>query len=480
MNPNNFSDSRKPRRGRSPRLGWERTKSLLLTVLVLTSLVLTWSLWSYQFLPESSKDHRADYIEVAIVPEGDVDSVSEVVQPEKVLFYTDDKVYGLLEQPDVEKVYNRILTAEISDFTKWNAKLNKKRFEERPIVEIIFPAPVSPSLFKQSLVTVENEDGGLNAVDPRFQRIRLYAFGKENPDMLAVFTDDQGNPLATATAAGLNLSRLVDSVEREWRLFTKVELTPGNILYLPEGRTDLPVLQYNYQLVAKDNFIEAMFLNQEVYRQGDSYSDGINLLEFDLWNDAIVHFTDFAVGGERKSVLTGEPVVQSFERINSNKGWTDSYRYSQLSSIAKKEEGRPEVIFRLLIGAEGTEKIYPVFSPLQQYYYHPYQDAAAIYLSWENEEIYEFARTRINLEQMVLERPTEPLAGGDEFYERLKQTPGVSQKLIQDLQLGYKMEFPPDANYVTFVPKWFILYDGQWHTIEDFLGDPSEQGVELP
>ncbi|MCL6617416.1 MAG: transcriptional regulator, partial [Anoxybacillus ayderensis] len=79
---------------------YETIKSIVLTILVCTSVFLTWSLWTYQ--PKYDFIENAKYIQNVPVSNVAVD-YGTVVQPRYIFIHKDAQHYGMTHHSDIYK-----------------------------------------------------------------------------------------------------------------------------------------------------------------------------------------------------------------------------------------------------------------------------------------------------------------------------------------------------------------------------------------
>lgn len=461
-----------------PLMKLETFKSILLTVLVAISVLLTWNLWTYQFNLERVESNEDDYIDVAIDKNGSFSSIAKVVYPTKVIFHTDEQYYGTLHTAKVNTIYEAVRSAKFDQFTSFKSKSVKDRIDNSEFVEVIFPGNVSPDLFKKVLTFVNGENTPLDVQDPVFDRIAFHKSAAKQTDMIAVFKNQKNNIVATAKVTGLSFSDLLGYQEGVDQLYSLEELDSGNKVFLPREAPEILELRYYFDAVKEKTFIEALFLNKDVeFKGGDSYSDGIRLLKFE--EGYVLKFID--PGSNKGNKGWPQNIVQqSFDHVNGNSGWTDQYIFSHYNGFEASNEisdlngSRSVVTFRLMMGEDNHK--YPVFSPLGLV---QYDDAATIRLWWQNGGLKKFARTRMNMRPTPEPEFTEKieLPSGPDFLQSLSNVEEVKAELVEDIRIGYKME---NTGYklITLHPKWFILYNGEWQTLDDFKpAQLNKQGV---
>ena len=88
----------------------EHVKSVALFLLILLSLALTFTIWT--FTPSLEEIETPTQVDVSI---GDKRSADEVVRPVKVLYHHEDEVTGTFSQTEIETMLETIQQWKISD-----------------------------------------------------------------------------------------------------------------------------------------------------------------------------------------------------------------------------------------------------------------------------------------------------------------------------------------------------------------------------
>ena len=129
---------------------YESVKSILLTVLVITSIVLTWNLWTYQ--PEYEAIQNKLFREVSI---SDKKETGSLIKPVKVMFHQNDSHYGTFNGVEINPIIEEMKKWTFYDFRNVTSSISPSELEEMQHsngkVEIIFPDEVPITLYKSVL-----------------------------------------------------------------------------------------------------------------------------------------------------------------------------------------------------------------------------------------------------------------------------------------------------------------------------------------
>lgn len=436
----------------------ELIKSIALTVLVVLSLCLTWSIWTYQG-NYSAADTEKTLEVVPIDPENDF-SLEDVVKPNQLIHFSksdEGDVSGTISKEYVEPVFSRIIKA------KWTADSIGNNNPPKAVsdsYELLFPAPVTINTL-QALFNLKTNDAPL----PQNKLIDRFVVYRYMPKATAiVFKDSDEDTVFYATTTELDMENIEDEIGKgHFKRYFAVKLRNKRV-YLPEEPVRFQRLVYPYKLINLEAFKPILFANPDktdYYSDKLTFSDGISQLKQE---GNVLKFFNPATNGE---AAIRDPIIRSFQKVSSHKGWTDSFIYDQFTS--NPAEGEENVEFRLV------RNDLPVYSRTD-----PYESVIAF--TWENGSLYKLNRTLINVgSNPYSNEKSDPLPSGRSVLDMLEQAHLPLQNL-DDLQLGYVMDVDEDQRLVTYTPDWFIKKGDDWESLTSYLNrqkatvSPSEEG----
>ena len=464
-------------------MNWGRFRTLLLTVLVVLSLVLTWNLWTYQ--SEFHKPENTKYVESAIVSDGKR-TLAEVVHPEKAIYQKKNgEIYGVPSGSDLKEMFQMVTKAEFHGTQIFGnaASEQKVRTLRSNGIEMIFPVPIPLTLFGKML---QGDTGGQTEKTPvfaeadpsiLFDRVVFYQTGGENKTNLEAFFKNGEKEVASAKVNNLSFTDL-NNFYKDAEAYDPQKLN-GKTIYLPKNPVKVEKILYYYKWISEAQFKNVLFNNNPYVTQRQGYYTSYSqLLKI---NNHIINYINTEPGSEKtnqsdaSSAGSSSVIQDSFNYINGQSGWTDSYMLFDYTPM-KKLGSRRSVTFRMMIGYNSgyNRRSYPVFSKVSGTY--PYNDAGTIQLSWENGGVHEYGRTEMDVGDLPEGKEHILLPSGREILNKLKMSKNVHMDLVKDLCIGYQMEYPtePKEEVVRFTPMWYVLYDGGWEPVEQ-LTMPKKQ-----
>ena len=127
-------------------LKYENIKSIILGILIVTSLLLTWNLWTYQ----PSYDELQETKVVQEVSLGPEKNVRDVVIPSQVVFHLNHEYYGTIQVQEIEMVMNEMRSWTLGIFENISSNNNPFSLIDRNnMVEIYYPDSISMNTFKK-------------------------------------------------------------------------------------------------------------------------------------------------------------------------------------------------------------------------------------------------------------------------------------------------------------------------------------------
>lgn len=425
---------------------YETIKSIILTILVCTSVFLTWGLWTYQ--PKYDFIENAKYIQNVPVSNVAVDYAT-VVQPRYIFIHKNEQHYGMTHHSDIYKFMKEMKNWAFDHFENVSNTIKKEQFlsfiHGKGKIEIIYPDDVPIEMY-QTIFQFEDED----VEKVQFDRIIIPM--NENEEEINVYfvsADERSIYQAVAQDASIeNLKQTYYAQAERYTPFLSYDISETKSLFLPARPLVLNRLQYYMDELSTDRFKDALFtdpsfVKKDVLTFGEEYTDGSRLMDVDLSKKLLLYVNPAARG----ETQTSDPTIlqKSIDFVNDHGGWTDTYYFDRLDENDKK------VTFRLF--ANG----YPVFNRYGM---------AEIVQIWGENEIINYQRPLFTL--AIPDRVSLPitLSSGYEVIDQLKKQKNIDHEVIDDIAIGYELIRDLEReNIVMLEPAWYCLYNGTWRKI---------------
>ena len=435
---------------------YESVKSILLSILVATSAILTWSLWTYQpKYPVIDKKYMNMH-EVSIAKQVDT---ADLIKPNKVLFHVNGLHYGTDDDNEISQLINEMSKWNFYDFSS-EVISSRKSIENLSHsdnrVEIVFPDLVPLDVYK-GIIHLETESF------PRtdFDRIVINLANESIEGASSVyFIDTDGGKVNESHVNPERIASLLEEINRNKRKYDKYsafELKGDRTLFLPTEEVELEKSQYYTDYIDPVKFKNALFrdpskVRRDILQNGEKFTDDSSLMNVDYSTSTIFYANPGHIQAASLEITDNQVVKKSINFVNEHGGWTDNYRYF---SKGKYEQ---MTIFRLFLNG------YPVFNE---------QGMAEIRQNWGTDEIYEYKRPYFSLDFAVPGGKTKViLPSGEWALNYLLEDDDFNSELLEDLSIGYRLSKDTNNSKVLVLePSWYYLYAGSWLRLDpEFLG----------
>ncbi|RFB10621.1 hypothetical protein DZB84_22155 [Bacillus sp. HNG] len=435
---------------------YESIKTTILIILVLSSIVLTWTLWTYQ--PEYKAIEADDLVEQ--VTENVQKETSLIIKPSKILYHIEGQHFGTFSETELNRVMKEIGTWEIQDVQNITHAVQEDGLadflSQSGHAEIFFPDPFPLQLYK-SFLKINDKEHSLISFD-RF----VIDVNSENREESIVYFVSTGDNLVYE---GRINSRLTRDFKRSFyntatRYPEQIEysLSETNSVYLPKDETAVNRLDYFTDTIDIKTFIDRLFTDPDLVKgdrlsTGEVHTDGTRLLRVFNNQKYIEFINPTRMSGNQSD--TTDLIQTSIDFVNEHVGWTDDYRFFSWNKESQT------TVFKLYV------KNIPVFD---------HRGLVDITQQWENNEIVKYDHPTVSL-QIMLNSSETTLPKGEKVMEVITGIQNYNPELLDSVTVAYEMtEKENDSQFLSLQPIWSYRYNGVWRKVEDIGG--REDGLE--
>ena len=413
-------------------MSYETVKSFILVVLIAISFLLSFILWSYQ--PNYDYLYSADYVNEVDIG-GDERGKNELLKPNKIILREGEEATGFYDMVEQQQLFQSIKSWELSDY---KIKEVEGRPNNKNYVELIFP-PKTPVELVSTIFTFRETPELPNWT---FSRIFLRMNEESNTLKLGILSDDQTKMMEATIDKTDAYDIIQSSFSNEEALASFVTLEEGDhVIYVKSGPVQLKEKTFVASKIKPDLFINALFTNPNLVTQNMKeayFTDGQRGMRIVQDGRLLQFINPLQEKFEHSSAL--ELLEKSVNNINEHKGWTNNY---YIESI------RPDVSnIRYRLHYAG----YPVYN---------YGNLTIIEQSWREQDLHEYNRPLVRIGNLLNARDIE-LISGEELIAYLQTDNEMELDKIEDIELGYMLNFLEDDHSLTLEPQWSIYYEGQW------------------
>ncbi len=429
-------------------MDYEKIKTMILTVLVLSSIVLTGALWTYQPKYDFIENADSDYIQNVSVSNAQVDA-GIIIRPSKILIHKDGKHYGIVQETEMNKLMKQVKKWSFDEFENISSTVSKKDFLSflygKGKIEIIYPDDFPIEMYRYIF---KIEDGGIEGIN--FDRIIIPIEEEERAIVYFVWMKER--KIYKATVNNFSLQEIqntyYDQAKKYPRYFA-YEIDATKSLFIPEDSITMNRLQYYTDELDPDKFKDALFSNpsfvkRDLLTYGEVYTDGSSLMNVNSTQKILSYVNPAA---QKTAIQEKDPLLiqKSIDFVNEHGGWTDTYHFAQW------DEEKRKVVFRLVTNS------YPVFNRFGM---------SEVVEEWGDSEIIKYYRPIFRLEIADRTNVSVQLPSGQEIVEQLQNMKGFEKELVDDIALGYELVKDPQRDKIVVLePAWFCLYAGTWRKI---------------
>lgn len=423
---------------------YETIKTILLITLVLISIVLTWSLWTYQPQLKPIEKENNFIEEKPVVNQKDV---SNLISPMKILFHKEDQHFGTFQEAEITKLLKNIRDWKVYDFRNISSSISKEGFTDfinkNGHIEIIFSDTIPLQMFK-NFFEIDNK----NQLLVPFDRVIINVYKEEQSEGSVYFVSYKDQLIYEAK---INSTHITDFRTNYYPIAatypTQVEfkLTDSNSVFLPREPITINRLSYYIDSLEVSKFVEDLFtdpnvVKKDILQTSEVYTDGSKLLR--IFNDQkYIQFVNPMKLNEIHG-QTSDIIYSSIDYVNEHGGWTGEYRFFSWSSEEQK------TVFRLF------EKNLPVFNK---------DGLTEIVQYWGKNEIKEYEHPLISLQILLPEVTEAKLPSGEDVIKYIQINKDFKPELVENIMIGYQLvEDKLNTRLVTLQPIWCVLYNGQW------------------
>ncbi|MDX1807118.1 MAG: two-component system activity regulator YycH [Paenisporosarcina sp.] len=420
----------------------EHVKSAILFLLVVLSISLTFTIWTYT--PSYPISQDAPVVDISIA---DRKRINEVVKPYKLVFSLKDGLTGTSAFPQVERVLGVMKEWEIRDLTLINnnispAELNEYSHKSNRFT-LLYPADIPFSVF-DNIIPFSNT----NIPEVGFDRM-VVDWNHSNDELDVFFASSVTKQIYSAKATKVNRQQFQEKIVLpavDFPKYTEVQRNEKITMFVPIE--EIASIRYTYILkeVPPARFKDALFDNPNKVRRSfvgtynEEFSDDTALMTVDSLDRTLSYV--YPAAESNVSGIPSKLVFDSMDFVNEHEGWTDDYR---LVGINPKNQKVDYQLF--LLG-------YPVFSDMT---------STTISTYWGTNRIFRYIRPYFTLDlSLPSETDAAILPSGPDAAKMVEQVESKDGSKITGLTVGYYLTRDDERGLLNLEPSWFYLANGVW------------------
>lgn len=437
----------------------EQIKSFALLLLILLSLALTFTIWT--FTPTHEIIEPSTTVDEPIAQNKNTE---EVVRPVKLLFHNKDTVTGTTDQSNIDLLINSLALWEIQDI---------RVVQEEATPETLKSYMHSSNravLYYPGLVPFPVFDSITNIVDTAipessFDRIIIEWEGPANDRPALYFINSLSGRIYKAAIPAEDLRQfqseiLTEAVDYEpYMTDEKIGTLP---IYVQKGEVEQASFDYLLEETPTSKFAEALLDSPALALSADlmtqEYKDDSGaLMRENSINKSISYIQPKAETSD--PAIPSDLLFDSFGYINEHGGWTDDYVYVGMNSVSQ------QIKYQLYV------EDLPVFST---------STTTSLDIIWGidagEEQVYSYVRPTYQLDSEA-EKRAAVLASGEAVLKVLTQMDDQDPSEVTAIAPAYKLT-RSEERLITFEPAWYFEVNGEWTELTSELTGGRKLGLE--
>lgn len=438
----------------------EQIKSIALFLLILLSLALTFTIWT--FTPSHETIEPSTTVDEPIA---DTKNTEEIIRPVKLLFHNGEAVTGTTDQDNVQLLLDALEQWQIEDVRLVQEETTPDTMESymhssnRAVVYYpgLVPFPVFDTMTNIVDTTIPESS---------FDRIIIEWEAPANGQPALYFINTVSGRIYKATIPAQNLRQFQTEILAEAAEY-ETYITNDTIgvlpVYVQKDEVEKASVDYLLEETSTAQFAEALLDNPALALSADLTTqeyigDSGALMRENPSANSISYIQPRAETSD--PAIPSDLVFDSLNYVNGHGGWTDRYIYAGMNSVSQ------QIKYQLYLAD------LPVFSSTT---------AAALDLTWGidggEEQVYSYNRPVYQLDS-ELESTMTVLASGEEVLEAVAQINNQDLSAITDITPAYKLTRSEEGILITFEPAWYFKADGAWTELTSELTGGRELGLE--
>lgn len=419
-------------------MSYEAIKSLILVLLIGTSIFLSFILWTYQ--PNYKQIYDTSYVNEVNVGGKEL-LKSKLVKPQHIMFNRGEIKYDFEKPNDRNRFYEDMANWTFYEYEESIVDDQEVAMDQH--IEILYPIQIPTEL----LGNMFTFNDSIEFPSWLFDKIIITLDEQTHTVQLTVYSVDKKRKI-TATVDKLEtFEYLQNHLYELTNLVQYIDINQNETtepIYIPKESVEMQKKTLVITQIEPELFVNALFSNPNVVtpnRKEAYFTDGQRGMTVVEDEKGLEFIHPIQTTFQRSELL--DLLDKSVEHINDHKGWTNDFLLDEYIPINN------ELVFRL------HHNGYSLFD---------YHHLTTIKEAWRNQQLYRYNRPLFKLDN-VLNNKKETLASGEKIKEYLKQHDSFEWNKINNLKIGYHVQFLHDSHSVSLEPSWFILYENEWRRI---------------
>lgn len=425
--------------------------NVILTLLVLSSIILSFSLWTTgrNLGEEVSDTSQASPTRVSVMTH----SIEEVFRPKMIALHSIVESQQLVIASSYELSDFLKETMEDSNLSKIEKirSLTKEEYLEKvqkgPWIELVYPEALPFGMISSNFSGLSKE-----TADLFFDRI---LFDQYDSSKISFYHMASESFYTTKLIDDKKVNMDLLLAEEVSRQPAEAVFLKDNIKYLPTESIDISYQSYIISQFPNTTYINNFFPDTSLVdvRSTNNYTRYIDLTKevtINENNHTLTYLSQVYTSGE---MSPEDRYKKSFQQINQFENWSSSIMFSSFDKEKNILSFRREI--------QGL----PVFSK------NEHESLSEVSLVEDGVTHMKLPLRFINTPINIKGAPKKTLISGIEMMEELREKITDEEfQLIEDFSVGYSwLESSEDSQVINFDPDWYVFYKDRWLTSSSLI-----------
>lgn len=438
----------------------EQIKSIVLLFLVLLSIVLTFSIWTYT--PSLQVIEESQQVDQLVV--GKKKELAEIIKPYRIIMREQNEWKGTIGSTTINDFVEMMTDWKFSDLIPVQNNMSDKKINEfiraNQRITLFFSEKVPVNVFHSIVPFSQDElpEMGFNKIILDWSKMNA------NKTLMVYFLSEESRTLYSTEVkmSDIYFQSTVLNTLKGLVAYQEIERSNGLSLYIPKDEIEL--VQYTYYIdeIHADTFRDILFYDPSIVRKNVEnqdlvkYTDGMTLMTVDVKNRYLNY-----VNPSSESLVelpSSRLLLDSYEFVNEHGGFTGDYR---LTSINNQKH---------VVEYQLYKQGFPVFSV---------DTTTRITTTWGENQLFRYKRPYFILDLDInSEKIQRKMTSGLQVIEFIQKNKQLQLDEVDDIILGYYLKPNDNDLLFTLEPSWFAVSQGSWKRITPEAIGGGNNGLE--
>lgn len=420
----------------------EPAKTIVLFLLVIMSVTLTLSIWTY---PKSFEtNEQATTVNISIAEKR---TIEDVIKPYKVLFNFEEGLRGSNSTNEIDQIIDVMKGMTITNVSLADINYNQDKLDalmrKQNGFTFYFHGEVPFRVYDDVLDIEET------VPEATFDRL-VVEWNQGNAALDVHFISRTNKVRYSAKVKGYDSQSFNRSVVLKAFSYDEYkEIGPESPKFIAVPTKPVETIRstYYYEEISPSSFRDALFNDPNAVNRNqagqniEEFTDDHALMTINTSLKTLNYVHPVAEGDE--IAIPSTLLTNSLEFVNEHDGWTDDFRYMHMNPLSRYVKFQLHFQGLPVIGDMASTEITQI---------------------WGDSKIFRYMRPYYMIDSTFhSEQENIQLSSGIEVVEMLMTSETIDFSAVDEITPGYYLKRDKEENLFTMEPTWFYLMKGYWN-----------------